>query len=79
MDLKNECSSLTNCVQTTCCTLNQKPGDLSFLRPATIAVMRVVASTITSAGVIDGVGIVGTFDVDGVELEDASMGMAEEE
>ena len=79
MDLTKECSSLTNCTQTTCCTLNQKPGDLSFLRPATVVVMRVVASAITSVGVIDGVGVAGMFDMDGAELEDASMGMAEEE
>ena len=79
MDLTKECSSLTTCAQTTCCTLNQKPGDLSFLRPATVAVMQVVASMITSVGVIDGLGIAGMFDVDGAELEDASMGMAEEE
>ena len=41
--------------------------------------MRVVASAITSVGVIDGVGVAGMFDMDGAELEDASMGMAEEE
>ena len=41
--------------------------------------MGVVASAITSAGVIDGVGIAGMFDMDGVELKDVSMGMAEEE
>ena len=41
--------------------------------------MWVVASMITSVGIIDGGGIVGTFDVDGLELKDVSMGMVEGE